>query len=88
MAAKVIFVNQNDKAQSFKVNLFGPEKNRVKVANVLAVFKSSVAIMGDGSIMEADDDGLSMDTFVAGGTYSLSLVPQGALSWSHTGFFT
>ncbi|KAG0559527.1 hypothetical protein M758_10G108400 [Ceratodon purpureus] len=76
MAAKIIFVNQNDKAQSFKVNLFGPEKNRVKVANVLAVFKSSVAIMGDGSIMEADDDGLSMDTFVAGGTYNLSLVPQ------------
>nr|PNR39257.1 hypothetical protein PHYPA_019535 [Physcomitrium patens] len=77
MAAKVTFTNLNQKSQSFKVNLFGPEKNRVKVNNVLAVFKASVAIMGDGSIMEADDDGLSMDTFVAGGTYALSLVPQG-----------
>ncbi|KAG0603575.1 hypothetical protein M758_10G103900 [Ceratodon purpureus] len=76
MAAKIIFVNQDDKAQSFKANLFGPEKNRVRVANVLAAFKSSVAIMEDGSTMEADDDGLSMDTFVAGGTYNLSLVPQ------------
>lgn len=77
MAAKVVFVNHNDKSQSLKANLFGPEKNRVKVANVLAGFKSSMAIMGDGSIMEADDDGLSMDTFVAGATYMLSLVPQG-----------
>lgn len=80
MAAKVTFTNLNQKSQSFKVNLFGPEKNRVKVNNVLAVFKASVAIMGDGSIMEADDDGLSMDTFVAGGTYALSLVPQGLFS--------
>ncbi|KAG0610098.1 hypothetical protein M758_7G038600 [Ceratodon purpureus] len=78
MAAKVIFVNHNDKSQSFKVNLFGAEKNRVKVSNVLAGFKASMAIMGDGSIMEADDDGLSMDTFVAGATYMLSLVPQEA----------
>lgn len=77
MAAKVIFVNQNDKAQSFKVNLFGSGRNRVKVANVLAVFKASVAIMGDGSIMEADDDGLSMDTFNSGATYTITCLPQG-----------
>ena len=77
MAAKVIFINQNDKTQSFKVNLFGPGRNRVKVANVLAVFKASVAIMGDGSIMEADDDGLSMDTFNSGATYTITCLSQG-----------
>lgn len=82
MAAKVIFVNQNNKAQTFKVNLFGPGRNRVRVGNVLAVFKASVAIMGDGSIMEADDDGLSMDTFNAGATYTITVVPQGKL-FSH-----
>jgi hypothetical protein len=44
------------------------------VANVLAMFKSSPATMGDGSIMEANAQGLSIDAFVAGGTYNLSLV--------------
>jgi hypothetical protein len=58
MVSKVTFVNQNNKVQSFKVNLFGPARNRIKVANVLAVFKASVVVMGDGSIMEADDNGL------------------------------
>ena len=38
-------------------------------------FKSSTAVMDDGSLMQADEDGLSMDTFIAGGTYTLSLVP-------------
>jgi hypothetical protein len=75
MALKVTFVNQNNKVQSFKVNLFGPARNRIKVANVLAVFKASVVVMGDGSIMEADDNGLSMDTFTAGSTYTITIVP-------------
>jgi hypothetical protein len=75
MASKVTFVNQNNKAQSFKVNLFGPARNRIKVVNVLAVFKASVVVMGDGSIMEADDSGLSMDTFKAGSTYTIAIVP-------------
>ncbi|CAM6014830.1 unnamed protein product [Sphagnum balticum] len=75
MAFKVTFVNQNNRVQSFKVNLFGPTRNRIKVANVLAVFKASVVVMGDGSIMEADDNGLSMDTFTAGSTYTITIVP-------------
>jgi hypothetical protein len=75
MAFKVTFVNQNNKVQSFKVNLFGPARNRIKVANILAVFKASVVVMGDGSIMEADDNGLSMDTFTAGSTYTITIVP-------------
>lgn len=75
MALKVTFVNQNNKVQSFKVNLFGPARNRIKVANVLVVFKASVVVMGDGSIMEADDNGLSMDTFTAGSTYTITIVP-------------
>lgn len=49
--------------------MFGFEKNCVKVNNVFVVFKVFVVIMGDGSIMEVDDDGLSMDIFVVGGIY-------------------
>jgi hypothetical protein len=79
MARKVTLVNKDDTSQSFKVNLFGPEKNRVKVANVLTAFKSSMAVMDDGSLMEADEDGLSMDTFIAGSTYILSLERPGML---------
>ncbi len=75
MAAKVTFVNRDDKSQIFKMNLFGPDKKRVKVANILACLNSKMAIMEDGCILEADDDGLSMDTFDAGATYMLSLVP-------------
>jgi hypothetical protein len=75
MVSKVTFVNQNNKVQSFKVNLFGPARNRIKVANVLAVFKASVVVVGDGSIMEADDNGLSMDTFTAGSSYTIAIVP-------------
>jgi hypothetical protein len=82
MALKVTFVNQNNKVQSFKVNLFGPARNRIKVANVLVVFKASVVVMGDGSIMEADDNGLSMDTFTAGSTYTITIVPIHGSSFS------
>ncbi len=45
MIAKVTFVNNHNKDQTFKVNLFGPNKNLVKVSNVLAIFKTTVAIM-------------------------------------------
>lgn len=75
MAAKVTFVNKSNKTQTFKVNLFGDEKNRVKVSNLLAVFKASLAIMSDGSIVESDEDGLSMDTFKSGSMHSISIVP-------------
>ncbi len=51
-------MNKHNEDQTFKVNLFGPNKNRVKVSNVLMIFKAIVAIMSDGSMMEADDLGL------------------------------
>jgi hypothetical protein len=44
MTTKVTFVNKHNEDQTFKVNLFGPNKNRVKVSNVLAIFKATVAI--------------------------------------------
>ena len=75
MAKKVTFVNGDNMSQFFKVNLFGPEKNRVKVANVLTAFESSMVVMDDGSVMEADEDGLSMDVFIADGTYTLLVRP-------------
>lgn len=83
MAAKVTFVNRDDKSQILKVNLLGPDKKRVKVANILACLNSKMAIMEDGCILEADDDGLSMDTFDAGATYMLSLVPYSIVALPH-----
>jgi hypothetical protein len=56
-------VNKHNEDQTFKVNMFGPNKNCVKVSNVLAIFKAIVAIMSNGSMMEANDLGLSMDYF-------------------------
>ncbi len=56
-------MNKHNEDQTFKVNLFGPNKNYVKVSNVLVIFKAIVAIMSDGSMMEVDDLGLSMDCF-------------------------
>jgi hypothetical protein len=49
MIAKVTFVNKHNENQSFKVNLFGQNKNRVKVSNILTIFKATVTIMFDGS---------------------------------------
>jgi hypothetical protein len=49
MIAKVTFVNKHNEDQTFKVNLFGPNKNAVKVNNVLAIIKATIAIMFDGS---------------------------------------
>jgi len=63
MIAKVTFVNKHNEDQTFKVNFFGPNKNYVKVSNVLVIFKATVAIMSNGSMMEVDDLGLSMDYF-------------------------
>ncbi len=75
MAGKVTFVNKSNAGQSFKLNLFGSAKNCVKVSNLLAVFKASVVVMADGSLMEADDDGLSVDTFKPGSTHIITIVP-------------
>jgi len=72
MTTKVTFVNKHNEDQIFKVNLFGPNKYRVKVSNVLAIFKATVAIMSDGSMMEADDLGLSMDHFASGSKHVIT----------------
>jgi len=74
MTTKVTFVNKHNEDQTFKVNLFGPNKNRVKVNNVLAIFKATVAIMSDGNMMEADDLGLSMDYFDFGSRHDITLI--------------
>jgi len=50
MIAKVTFVNKHNEDQTFKVNPFGPNKNYVKVSNVLTIFKATIAIMSNGSI--------------------------------------
>jgi hypothetical protein len=63
MTTKVTFVKKHNEDQTFKINLFGPNKNRVKVSNVFAIFKAIVVIMFDGNMMEANDFGLSMDCF-------------------------
>jgi hypothetical protein len=75
MITKVTFVNKHNEDQTFKVNLFGPNKNRVKVSNVLAIFKATVTIMFDGSMMEADDLGLSMDCFDSGSMHDITRIP-------------
>jgi hypothetical protein len=54
MATKVIFVNQFNEEQTFKVNLFGPNKKHVKINNVLIIFKAF------GNMMEVNDLKLSM----------------------------
>jgi len=43
--------------------MFGPNKNHVKVSNILAKYKATIAIMSNGNMMEVDDLGLSMDCF-------------------------
>jgi hypothetical protein len=64
MIANVTFMNKHNEDQTLKVNMFGPNKNHVNVNNVFAIFKASIAIMFDGSLMEAYKLGLSMDFFV------------------------
>jgi hypothetical protein len=75
MTTKVTFVNKHNEDQTFKVNLFGPNKNRVKVNNVLVIFKATIAIMSDGNMMEADDLGLNMDCFDSGSRHVIILIP-------------
>jgi hypothetical protein len=55
--------------------LFGPNKKRVKISNVLAIFKATVAIMSHDSMMEANDLGLSMDSFDFGSRHVITLIP-------------
>jgi len=74
MTTTMTFVNKHNEDQTFKVNLFGPNKNRVKVSNVLAKFKATVTIMSDGSMMEVDDLGLSMDCFDFRSRHDITLI--------------
>jgi hypothetical protein len=75
MTAKMTFVNKHNEDQTFKVNMFGLNKNRVKVSNILAIVKAIVAIMFDGSMMEANDLGLSMDCFDFGSRHVITFIP-------------
>jgi hypothetical protein len=68
-------VNKHNEDQTFKVNLFEPNKNYVKVSNVLAIFETTVAIMFDGSMMEVDDLGLSMDCSNSRSRHVITLIP-------------
>ncbi len=68
-------MNKYNENQTFKVNLFGPTKNRVKVNNVLTIFKAIVDIMSDGSMMEADDLGLTMDYFDSRSRHVITFIP-------------
>jgi hypothetical protein len=74
MTTKVTFVNKYNENQTFKVNLFGPTKNGVKVNNVLAIFKAIVNIMSDGYRMEANDLGLTMDCFDSRSRHVITLI--------------
>jgi len=75
MIAKVTFVNKHNEDQTFKVNPFGPNKNYVKVSNVLVIFKASIAITSNGSMMEVDDLGLSKDCFDYGSRHVIIFIP-------------
>jgi hypothetical protein len=75
MTAKVTFVNKHNENQTLKVNLFGPNKNCVKVNNILMLFKAIVAIMFDGNMMEADNLGLNMDCFDSRSRHVITLIP-------------
>ncbi len=74
MTTKVTFVNKHNEDQTFKVNLFGPKKNYVKVSNFLVIFKATVAIMSNGSMRETDDLGLSMDYFDSRSRHVITLI--------------
>ncbi|CAM6051380.1 unnamed protein product [Sphagnum compactum] len=75
MASTITFVNKNNSAQSLKFHLFGPAQNRINVTNVLNGLKASVVFMEDDIVMEADDNGLSVDTFTTGSTYTVTIIP-------------
>jgi hypothetical protein len=67
--------------------LFGPNKNHVKVSNVLVIFKAAIAIMSNGSMMEANDLGLNMDCFDFGSRHVIILIPALDLSNFFSNFF-
>jgi hypothetical protein len=73
MAAKVTFVE--DGGKSVKFSLYGPTKDRVKVANVLRAFGASALFIGN-DMLEEDEQGNSMDTFNAGNTYPITVTPR------------
>ncbi len=75
MASKITLVNKNNSAQSLKFHLFGPAQNRINVANVLNGFKASAVFMEDDTLMEADDNVLSVDTFTTRSTYTVIIIP-------------
>jgi hypothetical protein len=43
MIAKMTFVKKHNEDQTLKLNMFGPNKNHVKVNNIVAIFKASIA---------------------------------------------
>jgi hypothetical protein len=75
MASKITLVNKNNSAQSFKFHLFGPAQNRINVANVLNRLKAFAVFMENGTVMEVDDNGLSVDTFTTSSTYTITIIP-------------
>jgi hypothetical protein len=75
MASTITLVNKNNNAQSLKFHLYGLAQNRINVANVLNGFKASAVFMEDNTMMEADDNGLSVDTFTTGSTYTITIIP-------------
>lgn len=92
--SKVSFYNKADESMVFKVNLVGTSKNQVRVANLLTAFKADLVILEDGSILEQDEEGFSVDTFNAGASFGITIVAQKhknseilEASSSHTGKF-
>ena len=92
--SKVSFYNKADESMVFKVNLVGTSKNQVRVANLLTAFKADLVILEDGSILESDEEGFSVDTFNAGVSFGITIVAQKhknseilEASSSHTGKF-
>jgi hypothetical protein len=75
MIANLTFVKKHNEDQTFKVNMFGPNKNHVKVNNILVIFNAFIAIMFDGSMMEVDELGLSMDYFDFGSRHVIIVIP-------------
>jgi hypothetical protein len=74
MTTKVTFVNKHNEDQTFKVNLFGPNKSCVKVSNILTIFKATLTIMSDGNMMEVNDLGLNMDYFDSGSRHVITFI--------------
>ena len=74
--SKMSFYNKADESMVFKVNLVGTSENQVRVANLLTSFKADLVIMEDGSILESDKEGFSVDTFNANASFEITIVAQ------------